>query len=432
MNVQIIAALSVAAALAWSNRPSTISEPPEWTLREELRLGAEPGADDDLAGIRGIAVSRDGVVYALGSGRMMIFDAKARPWRRPAGAGDPTLRFPLAFGWLGDTLWVFDQQRVSVALLGSRGDVVRSIAYVPHVPSQEPETASTDRGILDQLSRRVRQMIAGDTTFVALLADRSFLRTMSLPEASDTVPRATMLILPLPGPARPDTSTRSTTLLVRASQDGQILQGLEMLVGPWTDARVPNPYGRIARVTQPFQDSPLVTVTPDGSEVVVVERYGATRPGSATYSLARFDVATWKRVAHRFEYQPSPITKATMDSVLHGMLDSAGSQVSPQFLYGFPSRAAAAAAISAVVRRPDYHTPVTDVVAGADRSVWLRERATGRWMAHTPDGRVAGHVTLPPGSRFLYADDRVIWTAARLPGGPPRSQMLVRYRILRP
>jgi hypothetical protein len=372
VNLHAIAAVSVVAALAMSTGTSPNRQPPAWTLREERRLGAAPGADDDLSAIGGVAVSQSGAVYALGARGITTFAADGHVARADAGDAD----------------------------------------------------------LLDRLQARVRRMAAGDTAFIALLADRSVLRTMSLPDASDTLPRATMRILP--GPPRPDTSTRSTMLLVRASPAGEVVQGLEMLGGRWTDARVPSPYGHIASVEQPFQDDPLVATAPDGSEVVVIERFAATRPGTSTYSVARFDVRTGKRTARRYEYQPVPVTGASVDSALGRMLDSVGTGVGAQFLSGFPSRAAARAALSAVIRRPAFHTPVSGVVVGSDRSVWLREHATGDWIVHAPDGRLAGRVRLPDGASLLHADEHGVWTVADRPDGPPRSQVLVRYGTLKP
>jgi hypothetical protein len=49
-----------------------------------------------------------------------------------------------------------------------------------------------------------------------------------------------------------------------------------------------------------------------------------------------------------------------------------------------------------------------------------------------PDGRITGRVSLPPGSRLMYADSATMWAAAAAPAGKPGSHVLVKYRIIRP
>ena len=425
MHVRILAQLTVVAALAWGGERASRVPPSEWTLREELRLGVEPGPADDLAGLRGIAVSPTGTVYAFGVGDLVVFGPDRRATRRPSVSTIPLRGGPGGFGWWRDSLWAYDARGSFIALLNARGDVVRKLPYVGE-PWDSPADSEHRSGEPTAL-RRSRRALLGDTTFLALLADGSVLRTMPLPDASDTLPRATMRIIP--GPARVDTSTRVTTLLVRAALTGEVLRGLEMLAGPWSDARVPSPYGHVARVAQPFQDHQLVATTPDGSEVIVVERFAPLRPGLATYAIARFHAVTGRRWSHRFQYDPTPVTETDVEVALSRMLDSARGAVPPQFVHGFPSRVAAASALRSVIRRPAYHSPFTDIVVGADRSVWLLEHATGRWVAHTADGRVAGSIALPARGRPVHADSGVLWTVAPATE-PGRGQVLIRHRII--
>ena len=112
-------------------------------------------------------------------------------------------------------------------------------------------------------------------------------------------------------------------------------------------------------------------------------------------------------------------------------IDSAGTSLSLRGLQSFPSRGAARAAIRAALQPPAYHAPFTDVLAGADGTVWLREHASDRWDAHTRDGRLAGRVSLPRGARLVHADEGTIWVAIPQAGGAPATQVLVRYHIVR-
>ena len=427
MNARIIAVMCIGAAAlpAARDRPVTTeprpfvqreSSPPEWKLREDLRLGADPGADDDLFSVEGIVVSPSGTVFALDNGVITVFASGARTRRflvpRLTAPHDAAGR-AVAMGSHGDRLWIFQPPRF-VTLLDSSGSLIRRSPYHGGPPAQG--------------AGRARELLLGDSTFIALLADGSYLRTMSPPGEEDGPPPARMYVLPLP--AAVDTSTQATTLLVRAANHGEALQGLEVLTGQWSDARVASPYGHVGIVPQPFQDHQLVGAAPGGTEVIVVERHAAAHPDRAAYSVIRFQSPSWKRTAHRFPYQPAPITAADVDTAIARIVDGPGPGVSSLFLSGFPSRAAATAAVRAVIRRPSWHTPVTDLVVGSDRTVWLRERQTNRWLAHTPDGRIAGSIVVPLGSRLMYAGDRSVWVLAPLPGGRSGQDVLIRYQIV--
>jgi hypothetical protein len=235
----------------------------------------------------------------------------------------------------------------------------------------------------------------------------------------------------VPGPALPGANMPAQELLVRTRPDGTVLQGLEIYVAARPPIVIQGPYGS-ARFPYPFQDNPLIGVSPDGREVVFVERYGATRPGPARYSIARFDVVTGKRSARFHEYTPFPITPRAIDSLLTRLVDSATTAARGAFSYAFPSPGEAKAALRAALDPPAFHIPVTDMLVGADRTVWLAERLTGRWLAHTPDGGIAGRVALPPGARLVYADRDTIWVANVAPGGRTGARVLVRYRIVKP
>jgi hypothetical protein len=447
VNGQIIVVLGIAATVALSGRSPAVSEPPEWTLREELRLGNAPGAADDLSSVTRAVTGRDGSLYVLTrSGEIVTFDRAGRPTGRmlswtdsvsrleqrewaeeamrrmreelPIQSGSFVMRSsplpPSSLGWLGDTLWTVRNGSLRVTLLSAKGGVVGRIPYV---------TNSASGGIDLPL---------------ALLADRSLLRTITPRQGPDAPPsmpgpsRFGAYRMPIiPGPRLPEAEPPVQSFLVRTSLDGTVLQGLEIFIEDPHEFTVRNPYGELVRAPFPFAEEPLIAATPDGAEVVFVERYGADRPGVATYSIARFDVATGKRTASRHEYLPAAITPAAVDSILNGIIDGPTTKFGARFLEGFESPTAARAAIREALDVPAYHPPVTDIVVGADRTVWLRDRVTGSWLAHAANGRIAGRITLPAGSRLVHGDDVTLWAAADLPGGTPRAQTITRYRIVR-
>ena len=449
MNVQRIAASILAIALtSAAHRPAAIEpraiEPPEWTLREELRLGDAAGTADDLRSVSAAVVRSDGAVGVVQrSDEVVVFDRSGRVRRRVAPAHELTQRamlaqaesslararagFPMeavtvthrvrAMGLLGDTIWVSGAWPGEIALLGEEGQVARALpftAFVEDYASSAP---------------------------LALLSDRSLLRKLG-PDG-EVVPRRLPAVVPppppdqyrmpvIPAPPIAEDEAPTRRFLVRASLDGRVIQGLEIFPEARATVTLRNPYGNAATVTYPFGDDPLIAATPDGSAIVFVERYAATRPGPAVYTIARFDVATGRRTGQRHEYVPEPVRPSTIDSLLDPLLDSLRAPGSVQFLEGFPSRAAARSALRAALDAPLYHTPFADVRAGADGTVWLRHRASDRWDAHTRDGRVAGRVTLPRGARLLYADGAGLWVAMAKTGAPRGDELLVRYHIVRP
>ena len=442
MNGRIITLLGLAGTLSWSGGPARTSEPPDWTVREEFRLRGGRGPGDVVANFTQLAVGRDGAIHLLAPGDgITVFDrdgALIRRIRIPTGVIAAGLREhaesalsqrrddislipdvePLrvwsAIGWLGDTLWAVDRVTRRVELLGPQGN---SVAAIPFPAEVEGGRAAPVR---------------------ALLADRSLLRGMSMLAPAPrpaTYPRSRppeRYRMPIvPGPARPEERLPLQRFLVRAAPDGTILEGLEIVADPRPPLIVESPYGG-TRFAYPFQDHPLVGVRADGREVVVVERYAAARPAPAHYSIVRFDVATGRRSVHFHEYMPAPITTGTIDSLLSRLVDSAETGEPRRFAYAFQSTAQAKAAIRAALDVPLFHAPVDEMVVGADRTVWLREQASGRWLAHTPDGAIAGRVSLPSGSRLVYADSTTLWVATAASGGNPGSRAVVRYRIVKP
>ena len=330
----------------------------------------------------------------------------------PYGATAPDSSRSL--GWIGDSLWVATRGTETVALFRPDGRAVREI---PYAPSLEGSPASVPLG---------------------LLADGSLLRTISWRDAS---PRARQRSMPpppetfrmpvIPVPPHGDEDDAGRGFLLRASGDGTVLQGLEIFAEPRLPVLIRNPYGSTVQLDVPFQDHPLIAVTPDGAEVIFLERYRATRPGSASYSIARFDVTTRRRSARHHPYVPRPVTRATIDSLLSVIMDSRGSPVTDHFVYGFPSVTAARTVVEAALEIPAYHPPVAALVAGADHTLWLREHASSAWTVLGRDGAVVGTVALPSGVRLVHADAESAWGVIDPARGSDRSAVLVRYRIVK-
>jgi hypothetical protein len=424
-------------------RASVRAQVPEWTVREELRLGDGTGSVGRLPPISRLIPGRDGSVYALApSGELLVIGPRGASVRRtrtlvealtpsgvreradsfarrPAfprqGASADVLAGGLFAGRTGDTLWVTGRGMRKVVLLAPTGDPIGAIPYDSTVaggPADPP---------------------------LALLADGSLLRTIISRERPSWPPPRTMPPPPpgtyrmpvIPGPPVAEADAPDQGFLVRVAPDGNVIQGLEIFAVGRKEVTLRNRYGEAARVPVPFADDPLIAVTPDGSEVVFVERYRASRPGSASYSVARFDVTTGKRMARHYEYTPAPMTMSTVDSVLARMVDSADSPLPRSFIDGFSSSTAARNAIRTALDVPAYHAPITEIVAGADRTVWLREHATGNWIVLARNGSARGRVALPSGARLLFGDGETAWAVIEPAHGRAGSRVLVRYRFVK-
>jgi hypothetical protein len=424
-----------------------------WTLREELRLG-NGASIDGLPPIARLVTNRDGHAYALSnSGEVIVFDRAGRVLRRvqtitreqnekelrelaiermerlrqelPEGAriqGPITVRsgppqvtvVDIRMGWVGDTLWLSRFGMRHVALFNASVSGIGTIPFTPEIdgrPANHP---------------------------LALLADRSLLRTITSQESTtwppDRVirpPYGTYQMPVIPAPPLPRDEQPLHGFLLRSAPDGRVLQGLEIFIQPRKPVVIENPYGVTATIPIPFQDHPLIAVTPDGSEIIFVERYRAQRPDQATYSVARFDARTGKRTARPYAYKPVPLTPATGDSLVSRLIDSTRSPITPQFLDGFRSPAAARAAILEDLDIGEYQTPIADVIAGADRSVWLREHVTGSWIVLGRNGDMLGRVTLPSDVRLLHADADTVWGLSERGAGSSVSRALIRYRLVK-
>ena len=447
------------------------AQAPAWSLREELRIGR--GAFiDELPEITSFMTGPDGRAYALSrSVEILIFDRTGRLLRRvptvgpdeatrdlpqrgreviETGAGESSregqgngasrpgrTRFrtsydPLAMGWVGDTLWISRFGVTHLGLFDRDGDSIGSLPFAMDIDGEvgnAPRALLPDRSLLWSITE-ARGEHWPPAEPIPPPSERYQMPVIPAPQATPTVPGLEPMPV-IPGPPFPRDDPPARRFLLRATPGGKVLQGLEIFTPSRKSAVVTNPYGVTARIPIPFQDDPLIAVTPDGSEIVFVERYHAQRPERASYVVARFDGRTGKRTARAYPYAPSPVTAATGDSIVRGLLDSIASPISRRFLEGFSSRAAARAAVLRPLDVTKYLAPITDVVAGADRTVWLREQGTGAWLVIGRDGDVLGRVTLPAGARLLQGDRDSAW--ALLGDGPAKtaSRTLVRYRLVK-
>ena len=180
-----------------------------------------------------------------------------------AGSGPGELRFPLAMGWIGDTLWVSDVALSRVTLFTSSGRLVGTIPV--------PVTGGP--------------VLLRDGT-VAILPMKYYTVEQQRPAPERVL--------------RVSAGKVSDTLLTWLTQRRAF------------QVTVPN--GQIAS-DQAFDDFPLLRAFPDGSGFVVVKRLIGSGK-SAEYSIQRYAETGRPLFERSFRYTPMPLAKQDIDAVV--------------------------------------------------------------------------------------------------------------------
>jgi hypothetical protein len=361
---------------------------PLWRVAREVRtgIGDGPGA---LSAVSDLTMARDGSVYVSQPQEnvVKVYDAQGRYLRSIGreGGGPGEFERPSALGWRGDTLWVADPPQTRISLFRQDGTFVRAISF--------SRAAPVTNG---------RHHIPG-----SLLADGSVLGFWQAP------------LFHIAGP-RP-----VTVPMVRFTSRGDPI-GLLAL----REHR--NEFGVIEEGTsrtyfpQPFTDSPLIAVAPDGSGVVIVRRNAAARPDSTVFSVQGIDPSGRVSLARNYRYKPVPLSADAVERAVERQIGGlAASRI----------RTPEAAVVSRQTReklyRPRFLPPVTRVVVGRDGTIWLRREDLGRDMAwwHVLDsrGRIIARAWVPANLRVEYADRTHIWGVELDELDVPT---LVKYRIV--
>lgn len=177
---------------------------------------------------------------------------------------------------------------------------------------------------------------------------------------------------------------------------------------------------------QPFTDSPLDAVAPDGSSLVVVRRNAATAPERTVFSIQRTDASGRVTLSRNYSYRPLPLTSAAVDRALDEHVRGLG-----QTRIRTPEAAALRRQLREHLYRPRFLPPVTALVLGRDGTIWLRREDLGRSMAwwHVLDarGRIIARAWVPANLDVRYADRTQFWAVERDENDVPT---LVRFRIV--
>ncbi len=347
--------------------------PTPWRLEEVLRIGS-PESADLVSGVRDLAIGPDGAIYVAQAlePAVSVFSRDGQLLRRIGRAGRGPGDFELAvtaLGWIGDTLWVADLERLQLFTVNER------------VPDQVIQF-SVD--VPEEGSRLMPRRLLADGTVVA---------SRRITDMSARAARGEDPGLPLR----------------RLSPSGEVLDTIATV--EWPGSLIEHAGSpRLAPGMHPLRDLPpvglkeyLTALRPDGSAVVRIGRVleDASPP---TFDLLVISISGDTILHRSVEYAPREITSSMarrLEDEYAGW--SAGDYSSSS--WGPRRTATTIERRRRAARRgfwvPDYHPPVRQVVAGTDGTIWLlremREDRVDAWEVYGSDGTLEGTVEIGEG-----------------------------------
>ncbi|MEW5930442.1 MAG: hypothetical protein AB1941_23530 [Gemmatimonadota bacterium] len=364
---------------------STQARSARWHLVEDLRIGAQDGAQS-LTQVSGILASPDGrTVYVAQpqESRIRVFDSRGRALpsigRRGSGPGEFQ---GLAFlGWRGDTLCAVDATQYRISLFHPAGQHVQTL-----------------RVVSPDLDRARRPAVP-----VGMLADGTVLGRPPVPPA---------LVI----------SGEVTSIpLVRMDRQGQVVSTLAQLSRKNSMAAVPVAR-RMHIFTQPITANTLFALAPDGSSVVVVERPIPERGGPSHFSVSRIRPASGTVYSKSYRYTAQPLPKRIADSLFDTHVDvltKAG-----------VGRTQAERAVHTAIQIPGFQPPVAGVLVGTDGTTWIRKEnlgsRTAEWLVLNPGGGIVATVSVPQSLQIMEIGRNAVWGVVHDDMDVP---YVVRYRV---
>ena len=348
--------------------------PTPWQLDEVLRIGSLESADL-VTGVLDLAIGPDSALYVAQAmvPAITVFSLDGQVLRRigRAGQGPGDIQLAgLGVGWIADTLWIADLNRIQLFTTDER------------VPE---EVIQFSLGVPEEGSRLTPGRMLADGTLIGrrVITD---------------------------GRARLSQGVSPGLALRRLSRSGEVLDTIATI--HWPDNAVQNERdpGLFPGI-HPLRDLPLIglkeyltALRPDGTAVVQVGEVheDATPP---TFDLLVISIGGDTLLHRTVEYEPREVTSA-MERRLAD--EYAGWRVgdyappslfAPQLTEATLERRRRAA--RGVFRVPEHHPPVRQVVAGTDGTIWLlremREDRVDVWEIYDSDGTLDGTVEIGHG-----------------------------------
>jgi hypothetical protein len=176
---------------------------------------------------------------------------------------------------------------------------------------------------------------------------------------------------------------------------------------------------------QPFTDHPLYQMSPDGSHVTIVRREHQMAAWMTVYRVTRVNMEgdTLFNVERR----------ASMVRVTDETVDSTAAELAalPGAVEAFPGPVRGRQAlIRAMLNRPRYHPPISDLLVGFDGTTWLRWPDTRegdvRWEVLDRSGEPQWTFEADRRLELVAANGEEVWGLLREDQGAIR---LIRFRL---
>lgn len=344
--------------------------PTPWRLEEVLRIGSLESTNL-VASVKDLAIGPDSALYVAQAmvPAVTVFSLDGQVLRRigRAGRGPGDIEFAATgVGWIGDTLWVADLNRIQLFTNDER------------VPDEVVQFA---QGVPEEGSRLIPGRMLADGTLIGRR------RTTSM--------RAW--------------SSRGANLglaLRRLSRSGEVVDTIATIEWPGNSVEHDEDTG-LPPGQHPLRDFPpiglreyLTALKPDGSAIVRIGKvHEDTTP--PTFDLLTISIRGDTLLHRSIEYEPRTITSAMERRLADEYAGWRAGDYSPPSWGPEPAETTRNRRRRAARRDfwvPEYHPPVRQIVAGTDGTIWLlremREDDIDMWEIYDSDGTLEGTVEI--------------------------------------
>ncbi|MEX2281666.1 MAG: 6-bladed beta-propeller [Gemmatimonadota bacterium] len=358
---------------------------PRWTLREELRIGDLDDPRYTLSWMRNVVIGSDGSVYVTqpAESTIKVYDRSGRFVRSIGRKGSGPGEFDGLgeVGFVGDTLFALSASNQLMHLFLVDGEHLRSFRF-PYAVINDPA-----------LHPSRFTMLMG-----RILVDGSLLAN----------------------PRLGGTGERPPSPVLRVTREGRIINVIaRRQFGSAGNLTLRQ--GEIGLIMHlPFSVSDLIALPPKGDVLVLVSGRPPATQKDTSFSVSRIALNGATVFQRWIRYRPIPLERRQIDSMIVATVREAGrGRFNPQ-----------AHLESAAQQMPKFLPPVTDVVAGADGSTWIRREETrgpAAWLVLDSKGNTIAQLTLPRTFTLKAADATHVWATITDELDIP---YVVRYRIV--
>lgn len=337
-------------------------------LVREIRIGELDG-EAALTDPGSIAIGRNGIVVVSQpkEGVVRLFSSRGEPLRviGRRGSGPGEFRSMIGIGIRADSIWVSDPRQRRFSVFSLEGDLLDEISWprFPHTPLQP---------------------VANGSYAVVTTGQNGVLPfNPQLPWPVITIDESG---------ARMD-----TVAFVDVSSKQFTIAGQQLI--------------------SPIADGALSGYTPDGRQLILVDRRIPGNGRSGQFTVTWIDIASSDTTAKSsFPYRPVPMSR-----------DAVGQLTRQYVASGAPPERVQE--VRRVLEAQAFLPPISALVVG-DSEVWLAREAFGRatvqWERYNASQGLIGHIELPWRSRLVAAGGNRIWVVERDELDVP---YVTRYRV---